>query len=426
MKRRVFLGSVAAASAGLLAACGGGAGGSDEEIATDVDADTTAEISYGMWSEDQRPTIEQMIEAFNEEYPNIAVNITVTPWENYFTKLQTQAGGGDLPDVFWMNAGNFALYAVEGQLQSLADLDVDATKFPEALVETYTHDGTVYGYPKDYDTIGLFYNEALFEQAGVDVPTADWTWEDYHATAREISEALSDDGIYGAIGGWSNQELVYPMIYSYGGQIITEENISGYDSDPAKTAFQLMADMEADGSTPDVAFTAENWGAEVFGSARAAMMTGGNWNAGILKDMPAYDDIRVAPLPQGTQRATVIHGVGHVMSASSSHKDAAAALITFLAGEKAGQIQGESGGAIPAYEGLEAGYTDQYPTMDMQVFVDGATEDAFPMPASKNTQAWMDAEATWFPQIVGGDVTVAEGAEGLATDMNAVLQDEGE
>lgn len=429
MKRRLFLGTAVAASAGVLASCGDGGGGggeANEDIATEVAADTTAEISYGMWAEDQRPTIEKMIAAFNEEYPNITVNITVTPWENYFTKLQTQASGGDLPDVFWMNAGNFALYAGAGQLQSLADLEVDASKFPQALVETYTHDGTVYGYPKDYDTIGLFYNEALFEKAGVEAPAEGWTWEDYHSTAKEISEKLKGEEIYGAIGGWSNQELVYPMIYSFGGKIITDEGTSGYDSEAAKKAFQLMADMESDGSTPDVAFTAENWGTEVFGSGKAAMMTGGNWNAGILKDMAAYDDVRVAPMPQGDQPATVIHGVGHVMSAKSGNKDAAAALITFLAGETAGRIQGESGGAIPAYEGLEADYTEQYPTMNMQVFITGATEHAFPMPASKNTQAWMDAESTHFPQIVGGEVTVDEGASALASDMNAVLEDEAE
>lgn len=428
MKRRLFLGTAVAASAGVLASCGDGGGGggeADEDIATEVAADTTAEISYGMWAEDQRPTIEKMIAAFNEEYPNITVNITVTPWENYFTKLQTQASGGDLPDVFWMNSGNFALYAGEGQLQSLDSLEVDPANFPEALVETYSFDGTVYGYPKDYDTIGLFYNEAVFEQAGVDVPTADWTWDDYHTAAKAISDALSAEGIYGAIGGWSNQELVYPMIYSYGGEIISEDlTTSGYDQEPARRAFQLMADMEEDGSTPNVQFTAENWGAEVFGSGKAGMMTGGNWNAGILKEMPAFDDIRVVPLPAGDNEATVIHGVGHVMSANSQNKDAAAALITFLAGEEAARIQGESGGAIPAYAGFESAYAEQYPSLDMQVFVDAAQSDAFPMPASKNTAAWQNEESTWFPQIVGREVTVEEGSTSLAEAMNAVLADE--
>lgn len=424
MKRRTLLSLAASAAVLTLSACGGGPDGGQEELPTEVSSDLTAEISYGMWAEDQRETVEQMITAFNEEYPNITVNVTVTPWDNYFTRLQTQASGGDLPDVFWLNSGNFELYASEGQLQSLDDLGLDMSNFPESLVETYSYDGAVYGVPKDYDTIGLFYNEALFEQAGVEAPTEDWTWDDYHETASAISEALATEEIYGATGGWSNQELIYPMIYSYGGQVITDDGTSGYDSDAAKQAFQLLADMTADGSTPSAQFIAENWGTEVFGSGRTAMLVGGNWNAGILKDMPAYDDIRVAPMPQGTEHATVIHGVGHVMSANSANKEATAALLRFMGGEEAGQIQGESGGAIPAYEGLADGYLGQYPSMDMQIFVDSANEYAFPMPASKNTSAWMDAETQWFPRIVGGEVSVDEGAQGLADEMNEVLEQE--
>jgi multiple sugar transport system substrate-binding protein len=46
---------------------------------------------------------------------------------------------------------------------------------PEALVKLYTYDGKHYGVPKDFDTIGVFYNKKIFKDAGVELPTADWT-----------------------------------------------------------------------------------------------------------------------------------------------------------------------------------------------------------------------------------------------------------
>ena len=44
-----------------------------------------------------------------------------------------------------------------------------------------------YGVPKDFDTIGVWMNKALFEQAGVELPREDWTWDDFQSAAAEIS-----------------------------------------------------------------------------------------------------------------------------------------------------------------------------------------------------------------------------------------------
>ena len=421
MKRRHFLGlGAAGASAYLLAACSNDKG-SGGEVASQVPSDLTATVTYAMWAEDQKATIQQMVAAFNKSYPNIKVNITVTPWENYFTKLQTQANGGQLPDVFWMNSGNFSLYASEKQLEPLGPLGIDSSVFVNGLNETYSYDGTIYGAPKDYDTIGLFYNKAILQRAGVPEPTADWTWDTYHENAKKISDKLKGEGIYGAGGGWANQELLYPLIYTYGGKVITDDKKSGYDSEAGKKALKLIHDMAADGSTPDEKFVAENWITEVFGAGKIGMMTGGNWNAGILKPMKAFGDIQVAPLPKGTQQATVIHGTGHVVSAKSKNKQAAGALVQFLAGKEAGEIQGKSGGAIPAYKGLEQGYVSQYPTLKIkEAFVDVAPS-AQPMPASKNTAAWQKHESEFLPKIVSGELSVDDGAKALAEAINKDL-----
>ncbi|WP_446909783.1 extracellular solute-binding protein, partial [Klebsiella pneumoniae] len=68
---------------------------------------------------------------------------------------------------------------------------------PEALVKLYTYDGKHYGVPKDFDTIGVFYNKKIFKDAGVELPTADWTWDDFHDKAKKISDWGKSKGIYG-------------------------------------------------------------------------------------------------------------------------------------------------------------------------------------------------------------------------------------
>ena len=73
------------------------------------------------------------------------------------------------------------VYASQGALVPIQPLvddgSIDADAYPESLRRIYTFDGKVYGIPRDFDTIALFYNKDLFDAAGVEYPTGDWTWE---------------------------------------------------------------------------------------------------------------------------------------------------------------------------------------------------------------------------------------------------------
>src|SRR5690625_7487788 len=111
----------------------------------------------------------------------------------------------------------------------------------------YVMDGEQYAVPKDFDTIGLWFNTRLFDEAGVEHPTAEWTWEDFRSAAKTISDELGDQGVYGFAGGVTNQALVYPAIMQAGGEIISEDGTtSGYDSPEAQKAFQMFADRSGE------------------------------------------------------------------------------------------------------------------------------------------------------------------------------------
>src|SRR5690625_2303656 len=94
MRRRTFGLAVAAAAGFGLSACSDGGGGGGEDLAMPEDTEISASLNYGIWDDVQAPAMEEIIAAFNEEYPNIEVNITIAPFDQYFTRLQTQAGSG--------------------------------------------------------------------------------------------------------------------------------------------------------------------------------------------------------------------------------------------------------------------------------------------------------------------------------------------
>ena len=90
-----------------------------------------------------------------------------------------------------MNGVNITKYADGGVLLPLDDYiagsELDLANYPEAMTAMYNYDGTQYGLAMDYDTVGLWYNKDLFDKAGVEYPTSEWTWDDLAAAAEAIT-----------------------------------------------------------------------------------------------------------------------------------------------------------------------------------------------------------------------------------------------
>ena len=173
----------------------------DEEVVT---------LSYIIWDNIQAEAHEKMIAAFEAEHPNIKVDLEVFSWDSYWDKLNTALAGNDAYDVFWLNVAGLPKRAANGlllNLQPYMDADpIDFSAFPDYLVEAYQFNGDTYGIPKDIDTIALFYNKDLFDAAGVDYPTADWSWDDlYNAAAALTTEDVWGFGhqLYGQPDWWN-------------------------------------------------------------------------------------------------------------------------------------------------------------------------------------------------------------------------------
>lgn len=411
-----------------LTACGSG----DDKAAAPKDvasADTAASITYAVWDEKQRPALDKNIADFNKTYPKIKVTVDLTPWAQYWTKLQTQGSSNTLPDVFWMNGPNFQLYASNGQLEPLTSLvaakKIDPANYPKALVDMYSLDKVEYGAPKDFDTVGLWYNKAILAKAGVAVPTDKWTWEDFKTAAKTVSTKLHSQGIYGVATDMNGQTGTYNTILQAGGNVISADGKkSGYDNPKTIEGLKFWADLVADGSSPTPKQLSDTPGNVWFTSSKAAFFYGGSWGTADFSNTKNTKDLDVAPLPQGASQATVIHGLANVVSAKSKNKAAALAFAAYLGSKEAQLTQAKTGTVIPAFNGTQEVFVASVPHFKLQVFLDGAKNYSFPLPISKNTAAWNQMEADLLPEAFSGQRPVAEVAAELATKMNEALAKE--
>ncbi|WP_413377846.1 ABC transporter substrate-binding protein [Paenibacillus taichungensis] len=184
----------------LVTACSGtDHTGADEQTGTKTAEDGQVELRMMWWGDQKRADItNEALKVFQEKHPNIKIVGEFAPSSGYFDKLNTQLASGTAPDIFFLG-GNVVDYAKKDVLLNLdpyvgSELNLDG--MDATMVEYGRLDGKLQHISAGANARGIVVNQALFDQAGIPLPASDWTWEDYAAISKELSDKLGK-GYYG-------------------------------------------------------------------------------------------------------------------------------------------------------------------------------------------------------------------------------------
>jgi raffinose/stachyose/melibiose transport system substrate-binding protein len=154
------------------------------------------EVTITWWhistQEDQAAYWQSLADAYMEENPNVNIEITILENEAFKTRLTTVMQAGDPPDLFesW-GGGVLWTYADAGLVRNIApELEGEwkDSFSAKAALELFGQDGEYYGVPWTWGVVGFFYNKALFEEVGAEVPE---TWDEL----LELVQVFKDAGI---------------------------------------------------------------------------------------------------------------------------------------------------------------------------------------------------------------------------------------
>lgn len=386
-------------------------------------------LSYRFWDLNQAPAMEEIARAFEAKNPGIKVEIEVIPWGQYWTNLETAATGRNLPDVFWLNASHFELYATNNLLMPIDELAansdlVSPDYYPASLVEIYSNGGNWYGIPKDMDTIGLWYNKELFDAAGVAYPDETWTWDDLVEAAIALTDA--ENQVWGIAAELSHQSGFFNTVYQAGGWIVNEDRTKAGHADPATIeGLKFWTDLiNVHKASPTMAQMTDTTPISLFESGRAAMYYTGSWNqVRFMNNEYTRDRVDVAVLPKGKERAVIIHGLGNVIAANTRHPEEAWKFLEFLGSREAQEIQAATGTVIPSFLELQAGWVESNPNFNLQVFLD-QLEWTVPYPVSVRAGHWQQIQIDVLTPAWAGEVPIEEAAQELARQVQEVLDSE--
>src|SRR5687767_568605 len=131
---------------------------------------------------------EKLIAAFGEEHPEIPVKLVpVAEQDDLLAKLTTSFAGGNPPDTFLVNYRSYGQFADQGALEPvqsyLDDSDAIAeNEYAPTALEAFRFDGNeLTCMPQNVSSLEVYYNADLFKGAGIDAPSAGWTWDDFLA-----------------------------------------------------------------------------------------------------------------------------------------------------------------------------------------------------------------------------------------------------
>ena len=427
MKKIAALGMSAVMVAGMMAGCGSSSDSSSSDSKGSSKSGDKVELTLGIWDENQRDAMQKMIDAYEAENDNVSISIQLTPYKGgeYRTKLEASAGGGTAPDVFWLNVLHLDSYVEGGILDDLSDAIASSDikdNFAETLVNNYVRDGKNYAVPKDFDTNALWYNKDLFDQAGVEYPTDDMTYDDLVALATELKDKLPD-GVYPFACPVDFQTWYYQTVYANGGWILNDDATeTGYGDAKTQEGIQCWIDMIDAGLSPSASTLSETGSDAMFEGEQIAMTLAGSY---MVPEYASNDTIKdkidcvEVPTFNGVED-NCINGLGFAVYEGSKQKEEAEKFAIWMGSSEAQKIQGETGVVISAREDAQQYFAKANEQYNLAAYTNHSAE-AYPLPVCGKAAELYDMESTWLTKAYTGEMTLADACSGLKEEADALL-----
>ncbi|MBH8560879.1 ABC transporter substrate-binding protein [Nostoc sp. CENA67] len=313
-------------------------------------ATVTVKLSGWGGSPIEQKLLKGVIKDFEAQYPTIKVKYEVIS-DQYMDVIKTRLVGEAAPDVFYLETLEAPLLMSQNVLEPL-DIyitpEFDLADFKVNLLNSFKYQNHIYGLPKDYSTLALFYNKKAFAAAGLNNPPT--TWDEL----RNYSQLLT--GKLNRYGLGITPELVRQAykIKAFGGQIVDQNSQAVFASEASLRGLQLVIDQyQKDHSSAQKSDVGTNSGSEMFGQGKVAMVIEGNWAIPYLTETFPQLEFATAEVPTiNGKKGTMLFSVAYVMNKQSQHKAEAWKLISYLTGKEGMQKWTGTGFALPTRESV--------------------------------------------------------------------------
>ncbi|KAM3099328.1 ABC transporter substrate-binding protein [Phormidesmis sp. 146-35] len=325
--------------------------------------DAAIEITLSGWQSNPAESrlLEQVIDQFEKKYPNIQVKREVIN-SQYMDVIKTRLIGDVAPDVFYLDSFEAPLlmkYEVLEPLNLYITPEHNIKDFESSLMNAFKQNDKIYGIPKDFSTLALFYNQAALSQANIAPPK---TWNELIQKSKRLTIDQNKDGRIDQYGMGVAPELARQsfMIKAFGGKLVDQKNYAAFAAPEGLKGLQLVVDQyRNDRSAAQPSDVGANSNSEGFGQGKIVMAIEGAWAIPYFRETFPNLKFATAEVPTiNGKKGTMAYTVAYVMNRQSKHKEAAWKLIEYLTSPEGMKASGNQGFALPSRRSVltELGY----------------------------------------------------------------------
>lgn len=422
MLRKLLSGMlIVAMSASLLAGCGKTEEPANvgEEVATEEEGDVVIEWWTPNWDEVES---REMVAEFETENPDIKVELVITDWDTYKSKITTAISADGAPELFTILLSDVAPFAKKGLLEPLTTLGGNAgiawDDIVKASLDIVSVDEDYYAVPFRYDGSGIFYNvDVLAEYDYTEFPE---TWDEM----VEMAKLIAADGKYAFAWPLGNQAnavtRLVQQLYTYGGDILNEDETECLLNSEAavKALTTIVSSIEEGYASPSSAEVDNTKMREMFGSGQLVFNFTGPFDMDALKEEYPELNFATACIPgNGGMGCTTANGwcVSMAANTGDAEKEAAAKFLAYITTP---ENQSRLTDSFPAsYTALEY---EQYATEEFAPFIKQLDNSK----AEPTYENWAEIEPIIYEYIqsaVAGVMTVEDACNAMTEDINALI-----
>ncbi len=419
ISRRTFAGGLAAGAAAVSLA-----GRISNVRAADK---TKINLNIYQINDNWQNTLKKVIDGFTAANPTIDVKLNIQPSAQYWDKLQTQYAAGQAPDLSLINAD----WVVPGASRGMfLDLKPYLEKSPELtkdlwypLDQDWGYKGGIYGTLLYAGGQMLYVNKTLLKAAGLEMPAANWTWDDLHSMAVKLTDASKKQ--YGMhISPIAPPYWSCAFIHGAGGTVLNAAmDKCTLDTPEARAGLQYIVDLIQKDKVMPIPPPANATGeVNPFMAGKVGFYFGGSWDEAAIRtsgfdwdwaDMPVNAKTGIKKVQMGSNAWGIL--------STTKHKDEAWALAKYLGGPEG--AKGMMSLGLPGFKSIidSPEFKQIHAPQHIEVPLGDFQKDSHNYYTTPDASAWWDAATQNLQPMWTGEDTV-EGATQKATSaINAIF-----
>jgi len=380
--------------------------------------------SYGL-GDAWNAQLQETVDSFTADHPEITVEIEFRPVDAYWDKLQTEFAAGTAPDVTinqmdWVIPG--AARGMFVDLMPFIEQDqVDMDAYFYDMTPEWGWQGGLYGGLLYAGGQALYINKDLLAAADLEFPADGWTWDDMLTYAQAMTDAENDQwGIY--ISPVNPPYWGASFIHGTGGTVLNDaKDQCTLTSPEAQAGLQYIADLIFDHEVMPAPVTLEGQ-ADPFVTGKVGMLFGGTWQESEIRSagfdwdfapMPVNPDTGIRSVQMGSNAWSIL--------GTSEQPNEAWQLVKFLMGE--GGQQGMMASGVPGLSAVaeSQAYQDLHQPQNISIVTNDFANyghDYYPTP---DTGEWWSAVGQEISAIWSGEATVAEATERACAAVDEIF-----